>query len=234
MYILRSCNKYIPGILEASYVLFRITPPHPVIITILNFVRSLLFSLACAMLVSSNYIFFNWLWFWTLYILSHTICIILPFFQPKLCFWNVVPCLHATVFHSFLLLYSIQFCEYTKSYLSVSFSGRLCYLAANSLTFCLSKYIIISPSFLKNIYTWYMILGWQFHCLPVPFANVAKSGLSLIAVGELSFPLDAFFFFFSFNLFIYGCVGSSFLCKGRETTFALGEYCNSQAMGRGA
>lgn len=85
-----------------------------------------------------------------------------------------------------------NFMNIPKVIFQYSFSGHLCYLAANSLTFCLSKYIIISPSFLKTIYTWYMILGWQFHCLPVPFAYVAKSGLSLIAVGELSFPLDAF------------------------------------------
>ena len=46
--------------------------------------------------------------------------------------------------------------------------------------------------------------------------GVDRAVLPLKALGEDLFQasLLAFFFFFFFFLFIYGCVGSSFLCEG--------------------
>lgn len=62
-----------------------------------------------------------------------------------------------------------------RTFFSLFFPLRIALLARNSLSFSLSKTILLSSSFLKDIFTEYWILGWSFfffqHLKNVPLSS---------------------------------------------------------------
>ena len=104
-----------------------------------------------------------------------------------------------------------------------SHSLKVGFLATDSLKFPSSENVLISPSFLRDIFTGYRILGWQLFCLsswnvlchflPAPVvsgekAAVVRTGVPLEVVSFLSSWFQDFFFLFHFKrlIIIFQCI----------------------------